>query len=670
MKKFAKYALLTGGIALFVFLLLPFLEPPSLQQTATQEGQKASSTQIFTSNPLTDIVGRIARFFTGKSKAQPRSAAAAGQLVQSGTNQAFSDNSVDTALYAAGYEGNPPQEPAPAPAAGQNPDEANAEYFMQNEEGDWVLIRQRTPETSQSGIHEISVKENPYDRLVKQERLARFSPTMRVKQTAEVPESKLASLFKPIKRLFGLETAASSGSLQADGALASARKIGESSGLDRNRAKQAQQFNRAQDVNTAFGNPSFSNLNFNRPPRLTDLVSSPRFAREAAEMVADSLYPDGNTPSSQHAQDWQQAAQDKENEYNQLKIDTMRQDLLSRSGGNTPQDVLPQTGDCDLRKGIVDEGMCPEPTQEELAALQKANRERFEQITHLKLGQNAAALTPILSVADKNSLKKLEPPMDLSNPGAQATTEEEANYQKEMQEKYQKELATYNMYRWMLENSSCDGNCYWVANAQQSEETQKLINGIDAAGIVKFEGDPLKKFDQLKKAFVDAQVAAKTDATEEEKKQIRENAEKASTAYVVYTEQDMAQWSQQIRQAAQQTEGALSDQVMYFSNAADALHFLETNGQDGYNTPVYYGTQNNRVLSGRDGMGVAEHGTLLTDDIIANVETQGKINEKIQKNAAQSTVENVVTPIAEGLNAQLEAEKQNFQNPFGKTEKK
>ena len=64
MKKWAKYLGLTAGIALFIFLMLPFLEPPTLNktETVTQE-QAAAKPQIFTSNPLTEIVKRVARFF-------------------------------------------------------------------------------------------------------------------------------------------------------------------------------------------------------------------------------------------------------------------------------------------------------------------------------------------------------------------------------------------------------------------------------------------------------------------------------------------------------------------------------------------------------------------------------------------------------------------------------
>ena len=69
MKKAVKITLTVGICAVCLFLLLPFLETqaPSKPDPAAE---KKAEPQIFTSNPLTEIVGRIARFFGARDKAK------------------------------------------------------------------------------------------------------------------------------------------------------------------------------------------------------------------------------------------------------------------------------------------------------------------------------------------------------------------------------------------------------------------------------------------------------------------------------------------------------------------------------------------------------------------------------------------------------------------------
>ena len=68
MKKWAKYVGITAGILLFIFLMLPFLEPPSLNNKNPETAeQTAAKPQIFTANPLTDIIKRVAGLFNNRS---------------------------------------------------------------------------------------------------------------------------------------------------------------------------------------------------------------------------------------------------------------------------------------------------------------------------------------------------------------------------------------------------------------------------------------------------------------------------------------------------------------------------------------------------------------------------------------------------------------------------
>ena len=76
MKKWIKYLLIAVCVALFLFLMLPFLVPSAPQEAnLARQGQKATP-QIFTSNPLTSIVSRLARLFGSRGKDSRRSALA------------------------------------------------------------------------------------------------------------------------------------------------------------------------------------------------------------------------------------------------------------------------------------------------------------------------------------------------------------------------------------------------------------------------------------------------------------------------------------------------------------------------------------------------------------------------------------------------------------------
>ena len=641
MKKFAKYALLTAGVALFIFLMLPFLEPPSLPQNATEEGQKKSSPQIFTSNPLTNIVNRLARFFTGRSQ---NSAAVRNEtLAQNGSNRAFA-NEADNTLYAAGHEIAPSQAAAVEPAPGQDPDEANAEFFMQNEDGEWVLVRQRTPETSHAGMHEISVKENAYDRYVKQERLARFSPTSSAAQREEVPESKLARLFNPIKRFFGFgDSAAASGTLQGDAlASASARGMGKTDGFgNKANAKNPLQLARAKSLQEELGKMNRQNGTI-KPPRLTDLLSTPRTAREAAERVANSKYPNPKTPQEQHARE--QIIQEKTDFYAQLKQDRMRKDLLTRSGGDKPTDVLPETVNCTngMTEGLLtDSGTITcGPNSQKIDDLAKSNKTLFKELTGIELNTN---LTPILGVADQESSDKIQPPQNNSE------LFENEEDKKQAEETYKQEKATYDMYKFMLDKSGCtSSNCFWVVNdAVPNEDPSKenLVNGIEAAG-VHFKGDPLNKFAQLKQDFIAAQLAKEPQADDKRKSEIKEDAEKAVPPYLLYNEKDMTQLAQQLREKTDKSNQLndsyqLAEDIIYFANASDAVPFAEKHS---YDTPFFYGKQGHTVLStAEDGADSIEYRSRqLVEDLAANINVQQEIKSLIHQDSEKEVLDNVL----------------------------
>lgn len=668
-KKATKYTLITLGIALFLFLMLPFLEVPTL---SSARERRPFIPQIFTTNPLTRLAKRIARVFNKKAPARSTRHALTAEAQQ---NMTPAERDVILARADIKNEEVATEEPT-------NPDEENARFFLQGREEDWVLVRQRVPETAPStGMHEISVKDNAYDRYVKQERVARYTPTAAPRKTNAVPDSKLARLFNPIKRFFGLGggTAARSGALEAQESFAAAHRRSSSDGIGRNTSKQARQLPGAKDVNVAFGTintpGNLDNAVHERSDRFADLMDTDQIIQDAADLVAGSI---------QDPRASQRARQEQENKYNELARQRLLADLLARGGQETPQDALPETTlGCKIDEGLITppNDPCRAPSEEDLENLRKTNREHFSNQT------NGAALpeqiTPVLGVANESSISQIAP-----------TLEENRDYI----EDYETQEATKKMYQFMLQGSKCNNDCFWVASNVQTEQNRPMIETIQAAG-TNFAGDPLNKFQTLKDGFVQAQVEAYTkehpQATEEELQQVQQQANKANPPYVVYTWANM----QNLFKSSANSSNAATPTV-YFADAADARTFIERHGRD---VPILYGKTGHRVLSrivtttpaepetspgsplsmsglGGNLLGGAAQGAdsslesrsaELISDFIDNINVRQRIHREIQQDAGRTAVTNTAAPIVEEIQEQAAQELANFAktSELGKTQK-
>lgn len=193
-KTAGKFIILMLCVAVLFFLLLPFLDHSS--NTATQaQGPNKATPQIFTSNPLSELVNKVYAMFSRDQKRKE----AALQLAQAQARPA------------------PQAEHAPLPArydlAGQPADATSSidvtydtygEAGFINEDGEWILVRQTAPDTYQKGMHEINSSDSPYDRLVRQERAAPYTGAP-LTAGPDIPDSKWARVWKPIKKFFGFE---------------------------------------------------------------------------------------------------------------------------------------------------------------------------------------------------------------------------------------------------------------------------------------------------------------------------------------------------------------------------------------------------------------------------------------------------------------------------------
>ena len=195
-KTILKISFVAVCIAVIIFLLLPFLETQPPVTTSLQSTQP----QITFSNPLAAIAKRLSALFTrrGEHKNTLQSSAAAQEFL--------ADNHARFAAPAQA-SGTSPATKQPAlsddmPATSATDSDETGPSFK-TDDGEWVLIRQVAPNTSEPGMHEINVHDNPYDRYVRQERANRLGARAAQPQ---IPDSKWARMIRPIKEFFGIES--------------------------------------------------------------------------------------------------------------------------------------------------------------------------------------------------------------------------------------------------------------------------------------------------------------------------------------------------------------------------------------------------------------------------------------------------------------------------------
>ena len=625
MKKYLKYAALAIGIGLFIFLMLPFLDLPEGHNA--RHGYTSSKPQISTSNPLTAIARKLWAKLSGKPVRYgllPTDSLTLAKTADPYVAQPYEEEDKAVAAVSRTQQDSESDALQTAP----DPDAENARFFLQGDNGEWVLIRQRAPEASLAGMHEISIKEDAYDRYVKQERNARFSPATRPVQTAQVPDSKWARVLAPVKRFFGFgdEKPAQTGPLFAGVPGAATARTGSV---------------RPQTSNPAAGSAYATHTPPSSWPQLISLINPAQIIKDAADLVADSMQDNADRETTRRTQ---------QEEYQHHIQNTLQEELVRLAGGEEALDQMPKTLKCVSEKGMIREGEVDGCDNNEYKAeeeIKAANRETFRQLTGMEMPQTA--LIPVLGVAQSSTLEQIDP----------------TGYD-----------STADMYAFMLKQSNCQqGGCFWVANAEQA--LQVLQPSIEAAN-VSFVGDPLGKFPQLKAAFVEEEMKRYEEkhpqATDEQKQEQRKLLEMTTAPHLLYTQEDIQALLAQLQPApadgqnttAQNNEPAQVTPVLYLPDAADAKKFAD---QYGYQTPFVFGRQQHLVFSEDKGSSVASRSDIVTRDLAAHVNLMQDLMTQTQQDAAGKAVQNTFAPVIRDIQEQASEELKQFDlnNSLGTT---
>lgn len=621
MKKRTKIILTVCGTAFLLFLLLPFFEASSSPNNANQTSAKAEP-QIFTSNPLTDLVGRIAQFFRSHSK---NAADKTNPLSQNEELMA-----TETLYASATTDGN-------SATQGNTTGEASAylNAYLQNDDGEWVLIRQTAPEGSSHGMHEINVKENAYDRYIAQERQARFTPVMRLPGVREeVPDSKLARVFNPIKRLFGGgKTVDSSLPTGSAGQLASARRSSSSSSLDKNKEKSSNTRKMGPIDWNGFRNNPFAAMlpgGNEATKALANIIMPDAELKNMADWLAGIKYP--NAEDDPNAQ---QAKQDFEAEWFQEKYQqaTLQSAaLMEEKAKGTEENTLSLiiSESCGGKVQSVKSGdLCELSTSEPpIQEYKEHNALRFYEKTNLHLPN--AGITVVLHKTDQQ-IPTVE---SLNQEWAEETN---ASLPAETQQ-------AVEMYHFMQENCP---DCYWVATG--AGKAQELQQTVEAAGLV-MKGDPLNRHEQFIEKYLEQQKAE--GKTDEELRELKEQLTANPTPYTAYTQEELQQLHQDTLNLLLEKAKPETAAVPFFTHAANANQYYNENPRK---HPMFYGTG-----AATSGGSLQDRSEALTDDVADFINSWRPIIQQIKQEANQQGVTELSTPRIQQILQENAQQKKDF----------
>lgn len=591
-KNAGKFIVIMLCFAILFFLLLPFLEDPAHRAAAQN---KKATPQIFTSNPLSDLVRKVYAMFT---KHAPKPSATQG----------------NAAAYAAGFPVPPVNGEDPLYAYARPEDAAatggaaagteagaygrSAAYFPEaydeygdagfvNEEGEWVLVRQTAPEAGPRGMHDVNSTDPAYDKWLQLERAAKYNPSLQPRRA--IPESKWARFFRPIKNFLGL-TDSVPDVYPADGpkafALASAARGGRAAA----RRASGGGYPRASMPGSLPGSRLPSSVNAPEgDTNLAELLNPEEFIDEVAEGLKELA---ANNLDKKQQKDFNSMI-DKQKEYHkELMRQQLRQSIIADAQDQEPKELLEKTQLCSMGASSLyrqNNTMCPtsvdyvpedkleqfrEQGQQKASENQQKSLEILSDLAGKPLKQENLKMVVILGKTDgtQNPMpEQVRPEIFIPD---DASEEEKAMLQQENENRQRQDKVFKEFYDYMTQQKGCNSQpCYWVATDYQKDPG--LSFSIQSAGM-EFEGDPLKIRQQLEQGFMESKLQ---DQSVNEQ-QLRQDMEDYNVYYIPYTQEDMAQLNQRNNSAAphQKPQDPFTVYVPSAANAADMLEVLPNPG--------------------------------------------------------------------------------------------
>lgn len=639
-KRILTFSLFAVGLVLVLFLLLPFLETTA-PNTATDAAQaKKASPQIFTSNPLTDLVNRIARFFGKKNKTSAPTVADNRRLTAQQADQLFGVSQEENAVYASQHE-------ATTQTGSYTTPEQYEQALFQTTDGAWVLVHQKSPEGAAHGMHEINTRDNAYDTYIKQERMARFTPTAVAPKQESLPDSRLARLFRPIKKFFGWDdsTAARTGTIGVNGSkegfvLASSERLGK------NGKRKGSKFSRGLEVDaqpiSLDGLPvaetqeqkekGYSGRDTDGTITMLNWLMSPQSVRNVAELEATTKFGNPTDPDEKKA---------KEEYAKKVEADILNeilyQPIKEAAGGKEPEELIGNTMTCKpkslihnfckfsdaLKLPYLQQTKETLPDEDEafsdgdLEKAKQAAANLFKNKTqNMKAGgidmPSNVNLTVVLgAVVEKDTL--LKKAKDFSLPEGEENLPDGLEGLTEKQTEYLGKKATLFIQNHFLKKCE-DTTCFWVANSLQNHKG--LQNGIEAANF-QFHGDPSGLYTPAYNELLSSLADKKLDEDlrlffeDNKEKELFENfvllaMQENQPAYIPYTKEELQKIQQQnldlITGSTPSKEALANATVLYVPSAQHALSVS--------NALAELGDGGGLVVYGKDNRSISEDNSI------------------------------------------------------------
>ena len=634
-KTAGKIIIIVLSLAILFFLLLPFLDSPAASGGA---GGKKAVPQIFTSNPLSDLVQKVFAMFKRDSQKAP---SYSNGMTEEMLASLSPEEQQKYALQRAEEEGKNFEYSTEVDAS-----YAYGEAGMVNENGEWILVRQTAPESANLGMHEINTRESAYDRHVRQERAARYTGKAGADAGPAIPDSKWARLWKPIKAFFtGEDEADTVQEATGENAylLASA-----GTGLGKDSYKQGSTYRRGKSANISaseweLGNGEASLEDIFNPTRAFDDMaeSYTKLAREtltpqqAQKFLEQTQKIIDDTKRKQFRATnellWKKMAQGEQEEERNFVAETIVRDCMQNKtinslyrspGASSCQD--PTISGETLKKNL-------DPQEE----LQKNNQLASENMKRMhgelaaideNFAKNPIPMMVILGKADSEKLQELLEPSnkyekkydEFGEPISEENMTEEmlASLSPEEQQKYalqRKEEAeeearmkiNQEFVNYILEKQGCSNSnpCYWVGGEYLGDNPE-LRHTVQSSGM-EYSGDPLNVISPLFTDFFTQKI--KTAETEEEVDRLLEYQQTGGVglAYVPYNAENMETLNQENRR---------NPKVYYIPSPANALAMKEV--LPNALRIVYDETKDSKILDAANEVDFTERGKQLHKQIL------------------------------------------------------
>ncbi len=647
-KNVGKFVILMLCFAILFFLLLPFLEDPA-SGTGKHARLTKPSPQIFTSNPLTELAHKLYALFSGRKPKQNRPERLPASLgetyITPSDGHPFSASVTDAGISRAA---------ADAPQAAPDGSSAGSSYFPEtydygraeflNEEGEWVLVRQTAPDAAQRGMHDINTSDTPYDRFIRLERAAKYTPAQ---SPASIPDSRLARWFSPLVNWFGREDSAqgtpsdSSASVQQAASAAGVSPAGGGLALGAAR-RPTQHFQRAESPSLnipgfSAGNDFFRNTGPNNWSIL-DILDTERGLERLRDTVNNWYQP------AEGAQELSPA--DKNRREEALKIIAekhiqFRQERLAQIQLDAAEQEPAVLEDTFLCYGTASASYhSSDPTS---CALPPSPEEQEQQ----KQKEMAAAREQgnISLNALTQALGFVPPPLNV----VVVLGKEKADMQLQGYEP-QQEALTKEFYNFMSASNCPDGQCYWVASNNDAQALAAAMGGELYTDPLKITSDSLQAFKETK-----LQQAREEGKNEEEIQQLQTELDGLQPPYVAYNAQ---QWKElQAYPSSSNQENKVKPSLFITPTAANAQTFAADTRLP---AAIFYDTTG-QVLNGDAGLPPAQQGALLTQQMVNRINELKQEMQELEKTLAHMRLDGALSDQMQQAQQELEQKKKEWE---------